>query len=316
VRITSEAAARFEEEREARAAAEHAKAEAEANLLELEARVSETEARLRQAEDRFRQAEDRFRQAEAGLQQEASKRNLAEEKANEIEVRLAAETARIKADADAKIQGMGAETRRIEENYKGEIDWIRRELEEALKAAKQADENHRSEMTRITFEAESRALQAEANVRQYQIKIEEAIASAQAAMFNLEETQKTLEGTEARLREMERRARQAETRSQRLYLISKLAFTSAEQVIAENLNAGDENDGGATVISLDHAANTYLDGLPAEASPFAANGSTDYGDYQFSDRMRALFQAAARANATEDKSGKVSGDELRMASGE
>jgi hypothetical protein len=64
VRITSEAAARFEEERDARVAAEEAKAEAEAKLLEMEARISETAERLRQAEAR--------------LQQESSKRALAE----------------------------------------------------------------------------------------------------------------------------------------------------------------------------------------------------------------------------------------------
>jgi hypothetical protein len=32
--------------------------------------------------------------------------------------------------------------------------------------------------------------------------------------------------------------------------------------------------------------------------------------------MKALFQAAARANAPEDKSGNVGIDELRLASGE
>src|SRR5215475_10076849 len=115
VRITSEAAARFEEERDARITAEEAKAEAEAKLLEMEARVSETAERFRQAEAKLLEMEarvsetaERFRQAEAGLQQESSKRALAEEKANELEVRLAAETAKIRSEADAKIQGMGA----------------------------------------------------------------------------------------------------------------------------------------------------------------------------------------------------------------
>jgi hypothetical protein len=304
VRITSEAAARFEEERDARIAAEEAKTEAEAKLLEVEAKVSETAERLRQAE--------------AGLQQESSKRALAEEKANELEVRLAAETAKIRSEADAKIQGMGAEARRIEENYKVEIDWLRGELEETLTTARRAEENHRAEMTRITFEAESRALQAEANARQSQIKVEEAIASAQAAMFNLEETQKKLEDAEARFREMEIKARQAEIRSQRLQLISKLAFTSAEQVLAEALDADDENEKDSTVISLSHSTPTYLDldNLPAEGLGFIADGSMDFGGQPFSERMKALFQAAARANAVEDKNGKVGNDELRMASGE
>jgi hypothetical protein len=256
--------------------------------------------------------------AEAGLQQESSKRALAEGKANELEVRLAAETAKIRSEADAKIQGMGAEARRIEENYKVEIDWLRRELEETLATARRAEENHRAEVTRITFEAESRALQAETNASQYQIKVEEAIASAQAAMFNLEETQKKLEDAEARFREMEVKARQAETRSQRLHLISKLAFTSAEEVLAETLDVDDENEKDATVISLSHSTPTYLDldNLPADGLEFMTNGSMDFGGQPFSERMKALFQAAARANAVEDKNGKVGNDDLRMASGE
>jgi hypothetical protein len=330
VRITSEAAARFEEEREARIAAEQAKAEAEAKLLEMGVRASE--------------AEERFRQAEAGIQQEASKRALAEERVNEVELRLTAENARIKADAnevetrltaenakikadanevearltaenqkikadsESKIQAVGAEARRIEDNYKVEIEWIRGELEEAVAAARQAEEKHRAEITRITFEAESRAQQAETNARQYQIKVEEAISSAQAAMFNLEETQKKLDEAEAKYRETETRALQAETRSHRLYQILKLSSTFAEEAISENINAANENEKDAVVISLDHARNTYLD-FPVETPGSDANGSTDYGDYTISDRMKALFQAAARANANEDKSGKVGNGE-------
>jgi hypothetical protein len=135
-------------------------------------------------------------------------------------------------------------------------------------------------------------------------------------MFNLEETQKKLEEAGAAYREMEIRARQAETRAHRLYLISKLTFTSAEQVIAEALNVGDENEKESKVISLNGATTAPLDNLPIEIPDLAANGSMDYGEYPFTDRMKALFQAAARANATEDKSGNVGIDELRLASGE
>jgi hypothetical protein len=35
----------------------------------------------------------------------------------------------------------------------------------------------------------------------------------------------------------------------------------------------------------------------------------DYDDYQFSDRMRALFEAATRVNARDDKSGIVGSGE-------
>jgi len=282
-----------------------------------EERLRQVEVGLQQEASKRASAEERLRQAESGLQQESSKRVSAEERANELEVRLAAETAKIRAEAETKIQGISAESRRIEENYKVEIDWIRGELEEAVAAARQAAENHKAEITRITFEAESRVLQAEANARQqYQIKVEEAIASAQAAMFNLEETQKKLDEAEARYRDMEIRARQAETRSHRLYLISKLTFTSAEQVLAEAFNADEENEKDAMIVSLDLAKNIYVDDVSDEVTGEAANGSMDYGDYPFTERMKALFQAAARANSTEDKSGKMGSDELRMASGE
>src|SRR5262245_49108085 len=195
-RTASEASARFEEEKKARIAAEQSKAEAEAKLREMEVRASEVEERLRQAE--------------SGLQQESSKRSLAEERANDLEIRFAAETAKVIAEAEAKIQGMGAEERQIEENYKAEIDWIRAELERVMASTKQAEENHRAEIARIKAEAEARAQQIEANTRrQYQIKVEEAIANAQAAMFNLEDTQKKLDETEARRHEMETKARQA-----------------------------------------------------------------------------------------------------------
>jgi chromosome segregation ATPase len=358
VRATSEAAARFEEERNARVAAEQAKAEAEAKLREMEVRASETEERLRQSEaklqqsegrfqqsetklqkseerfrqsetklqkseERFRQSEtklqkseERFRQSEAGLQQEVSKRTSAEERANELETRFAAESAKIKTDAEAKIQAIGAERRRIEEKYKVEIDWIRGELETTVASVNQAQENHKTEITRITFEAESRVYQAEANARQYQIKVEEAIASAQAAMFNLEETQKKLDEAQARYQEMEIRVRQAETRAHRLYLISKLTFTSAEDVISETHNAGDDNGKDVNVIPLNGATTAPLDSPPVAISEFIGNDSLDYGEYPFTERMKALFQAAARANATEDKSGAAGGDGLKMASGE
>jgi hypothetical protein len=330
VRATSEAAARFEEERSARIAAEQAKAEAEAKLREMEVRASETEERFRQAEaglqqsaERFRQAEaglqqstERFRQAEAGLQQEISKRTSAEERANELETRFAAESAKIKADAEAKIQAIGAERRRIEEKYKVEIDWIRGELETSVASANQAKENHKAEISRITFEAESRVYQAETNARQYQIKVEEAIASAQAAMLNLEETQKKLDDAQARYREMEIRAHQAETRAHRLYLISKLTFTSAEEAISETPNADDDNVKEANVISLNGATTAPLDSPPGAIAEFMSNESIDYGEYPFTERMKALFQAAARANAPEDKSGATGRDDLRMASGE
>jgi len=331
-RVASEAAARFEEEKKARIAAEQSKAEAEAKLRGMDVRASEVEARLRQAE--------------AGLQQESSKRSLAEERANELEIRFTAESAKVMAEAEAKIQGIGAEARRIEENYKAEIDWIRAELERVMASTKQteenhraelervmasmkqaegnyraelervmasmkqAEENHRAETARITAEAEARAQQSEANIRrQYQIKVEEAIANTQAAMFNLEETQKKLDETEARRHEMETKARQAVTLCRRLYLISKLSFTSAEQIIAETLEAGDENEKVALVIPLDLATTPYSDDFSSETPASGSNGSIDYEDYQFSDRMRALFDAASRVNARDDKSGIVGSGE-------
>jgi len=97
---------------------------------------------------------------------------------------------------------------------------------------------------------------------------------------------------------METRARQAENRSRRLYTISKLSSTSAEQIMAEILDEGDEHENDAMVIPLNLATDTYSDDFSSETSD--ANGSTDYGDYQFSDRMRALFEAAARVNAPDD----------------
>jgi hypothetical protein len=349
-RVASEAAARFDEEKKARIAAEQSKAEAEAKLRGMEVRASEVEERLRQAE--------------AGLQQESSKRSLAEEKANELDIRFAAESAKVMAEAEAKIQGIGAEARRIEENYKAEIDWIRAEMERVMASTKQSEENHRAELervmaetvqaeenyraelervmaetvqaeenyraelervmasmkqgeenhraeiARITAEAEARAQQSEANTRrQCQIKVEEAIANTQAAMFNLEETQKKLDETEARRHEMETKARQAVNLCRRLYLISKLSFTSAEQIIAETLDTGDENEKDALVIPLELATTPYSDDFSSETPASGANGSLDYEDYQFSDRMRALFEAAARVNAPNDKSGRVGGGE-------
>jgi hypothetical protein len=199
---TSVAAARFEEERNARIAAEQAKAEAEAKLREMEARASEAEERLRQAETRLQ----------------------------------------------------------IEENYKVEIDQIRAELEKSLAAMRQAEENHRDEMARITAEAE------------------------------------------AKYREMENRARQAETCSRRLYLILKLGYSSAEQIIAKTPNVGDEDVKDAMIIPLDLATNAYPDNSSPETPGSGANGSMDYEDFPFSDRMRALFEAAARAQVSDDES--------------
>jgi hypothetical protein len=299
-RAAAEAAARFDEERKARVAAEQAKAEAETKLREVEARASEAEARLRQAE--------------AGLQQEASKRSMAEERANELEIQFAAERANVRAEyeakAEAKIQGIAVEARQIEESYKAEIDWIRGELEMMAASAKQAEENHSAEIDRITAEAEARTQQVEANTRQqYQIKVEEAIANAQAAMFNLEETRKKLDEADAWSQETEDRARRAENLCRRLYLISKLSFTSAEQIIAETLGAGDESENDAVVIPLDLATAAYSDDSTSETRASGANGSLDYEDYQFSDRMRALFEAAARVNATNDKSDRLGSGE-------
>jgi len=174
----------------------------------------------------------------------------------------------------------------------------------------QAEEHHRAEIARITAEAEARSQRAEANTRQqYQIKVEEAIANAQVAMFNLEGTQKKLDETEARRYEMETKARQAVNLCRRLYLISKLSFTSAEQIIAETLDAGDENEKDALVIPLDLATNPYSDDFSSETPASGSNGSLDYEDYQFSDRMRALFDAAARVNVPDDKSGIVGSGE-------
>jgi hypothetical protein len=170
-------------------------------------------------------------------------------------------------------------------------------------AARQAEDDHKAEMARITAEAESRAHQVEVNLRQYyQIKVDEALASAQAAHFNLDQTQKKLNETEVSYWEMENRARQAETRSRRLYLILKLSFSSAEQIIAETPNVGDEHEKDAMVIPLDIPTNAYSADQSSETPESGANGSMDYEDILFSDRMRALLEAAARANAQDDKS--------------
>jgi len=296
-RAASEAAARFEEEMRARIAVEQLKAEAEA-------RLRETEAKLRETEVRFSEVEERFQQVEVELEEETSKRSLAEEKANELEIRLA-ETAKVMAEAEAKIQGMGAEARRIEENYKAEIDWIRAELERVMVSARHAEENHRAEIARITADAQAEVQQVEANTRrQYQIRVEEAIANTQAAMFNLDETQKKLDEAEAGRHEMENKARQAKKLYRRLYLISKLSIASAEQIIAETLGADYENEKDALIIPLDLASSSYSDGFPS-----GANGLPDYEDHQFSDRMRALFDAAARVNSPNDKSGRVGSGE-------
>ncbi|MBO0858559.1 MAG: hypothetical protein J2P21_08860 [Chloracidobacterium sp.] len=166
-RITSEAAARFEEERGMRVAAEQAKAEAETKLTELEARLIETEERLRQANSE--------------LQQERLKLTKAQERADELEVQLIAEAAKSEAEAEGKIQEIRAEARRVEENYMAEINRFRGEQEMALKAAEEAEENHKTEIARITADAELRTQQAEAEIRQkLQIKVDETIAAQEA----------------------------------------------------------------------------------------------------------------------------------------
>jgi hypothetical protein len=282
----------------------------ETGLQQTEAGLQQAEAKLQQTEAGLQQAKAKLQQTEAGLQREASRRSLAEERANEIEIRLAADNAKVVAEAEAKIQGVRAEARRIEENYKAEIGWIRDELEMLTESAKLAEENHSAEIARITAEAEARTQQVEANTRQqYQIKVEQAIANTQAALFNLEETQRKLDETEARRQEIEARARQVENLCRRLYLISKLSFTSAEQIIAETLGPGDENEKDAMVIPIDLATNTYSDDFSSEAPASVANGSLDYENYQFSARMKALFEAAARVNATDDKGDRADSGE-------
>jgi hypothetical protein len=63
------------------------------------------------------------------------------------------------------------------------------------------------------------------------------------------------------------------------------------------------------VIPIDLATNTYSDDFSSEKQASAANGSLDYEDYQFSDRMKALFEAAARVNAADDKGGRAGSGE-------
>jgi hypothetical protein len=309
---------------------------------EIERKALEFKALEAEAEARAAKAQERLRQVEARLRQEMSRRSEAERKSKEIEEdlrrqseigpgriepvinttglaarleeerksRIASEQAKAEAEAsmremEAKVAKADESLRRIEEKYKVEIDWIRAELEEMAAAARQADDNHKAEMARITAQAESRAHQAEANLRQqYQIKVEEALARAQAAIFNLDETQKKLSETEAKYQEMENRARQAETRSRRLHLILKLSFSSAEQIIAENPGLGDEYENDATIIPVDLSTNTFSGDFSSETAETAANGSMDYEDILFSDRMKALLEAAARANAPETGSGE------------
>lgn len=284
--------------------------QAEVKLQQTEAGLQQTEAKLQQAEAKLQQTEAKLQQTEAGLQREASRRSLAEESANELEIRLSSESARLIAEAETKIQGVRAEARRIEENYKAEIGWIRDELEMLTESAKLAEENHSAEIDRITAEAEARTQQVEANTRQqYQIKVEQAIANTQAALFNLDETQRKLDETEARRQEIEARARQVENLCRRLYLISKLSFASTEQIITETLGPVDENKKDALVIPLDLATNTYSDDFSSDAPAPAANGSLEYDNYQFSARMKALFEAAARVNATDEKGSRADSGE-------
>ena len=315
-------------------------AEAESRAAKAQERLRQVEARLRQEMSRRSEAERKSREIEEDLRRQSEieqGRIDAAIKTSEAVARLEEERkARIaseqaKADAEANLRQMEARVaeaeaslRRIEEKYKVEIDWTRAEMEEMAAAVRQAEENHKVEMARImderaaaarqaeenhkveiariTAEAESRAHQAEVNTRQYyQIKVDEALASAQAAHFNLEQTQKKLSETEASYWEMENRARQAETRSRRLYLILKLSVSSAEQIVVETSNVGDEHEKDAMVIPLDIPTNAYSDDQSSETPESGANGSMDYEDILFSDRMRALLEAAARANPPGDE---------------
>jgi hypothetical protein len=269
-------------------------------------RRSDAERKSREIEEELRrQSEIDQGQIEAVIKTSEAAARFEEER----KARIAVEQA--KAETDERF-------RRIEEKYKVEMDEIRAELEDVAAAARQAEKNHRQaeekhrqaeekhrdEITRITAEAESRAHQAEANARQqYQIKVEEAIATAQTATFNLEETRKKLSEAETNYREMENIARQAETRWRRLYLILKLSLSSAEQIIAETHNADDDAEKDAMVIPLELPTEAYLGNFSAETPGSAANGLMEFEDFPFSERMRALFEAAARANAPDDKNG-------------
>jgi hypothetical protein len=307
-------------------------------LKELERKASEFRALEAEAEAREAKAQERLRQVEARLRQEMSLRSEVERKSREIEedlkrqaeieqsrIEAAIKTAEVsarleeemkariaseeaKAEAEAKLREMEARAakdeenhRRIEEKYKVEIDWIRAELEEMAAAARQAEDNYKAEMARITAEAESRAYQVEMNARQfYQIKVDEALASAQAAIYNLDETRRKLSEIEVRYREMEIMAHQAETRSRQLFQILKLSLSSAEEIFAETPNLGDEDEKDAMVIPLDLPTNEYSDDFSSETPEPAANDSVDYEDILFSDRMKALLEAATRANGPDD----------------
>ena len=63
------------------------------------------------------------------------------------------------------------------------------------------------------------------------------------------------------------------------------------------------------IIPLDLATNTYSDEFSSETPESDANGSMDYQDFAFSDRMKALLNAAARANAPDDKGDSVGSGE-------
>jgi hypothetical protein len=328
---------------QSKAEAEAKLREMEVRASDVEGRLRQTEAGLQQEASKRSLAEEKANELEIRLAAETAKvRAEAEEKiqgigaeARRIEGNYKAEIDWIRAELErvmasmkqaeanhrAEVESMIASTKQAEENHRAEMKSMiastkqaeanhRAELESMIASTKQAEENHRAEIARITAEAEARSQRVEANTRQqYQIKVEEAIANAQAAMFNLDETQKKLDETEARRYEMEIKARQAVNLCRRLYLISKLSFTSAEQVIAETLDAGDENEKDALVIPLDLATNPYPDDFSSETPASGSNGSLDYEDYQFSDRMRALFEAAARVNAPDDKSGRVGSGE-------
>ncbi len=300
----SEAAARFEEEKRARLLAEQARVEAESKLRETEARASEAESKLRETEARASEAESKLRETEARASEAESKLRETEAKASEAEERLRQSEARWRQEASklALAEEKIAEARRNEENYKIEIDWIRAELEKATTAARQAEESHRSEIARITTEAESRSRQAEESLRrQYQVKVDEAAAAARATAADLEETKRRLIEAEAKRREVETRARQVETVARQLYQILKLSFSSAQQIIAGTLGEGDEAQKDATETPLDLPTNEYSEELPSETPASVRNGSIDYEDFQFSNRAGALLDAAARAQSSDEK---------------
>ncbi len=237
-------------------------------------------------------------QAEVKVRREAeqvkAKAQKAEAKAKQTVERDKVEIAEIKAEVEARVQEVEARARRAEEIYKIEIAEISAELKATAIAANQAEESYRAELAKVSAEAEAQAHQAEAKARrQYQTKVEEAIASAQATMLTLEEAQKKSIEAEAKYWEMEARAHRAETRSRQIYLISRLSFAFVEQIFGGTLNMSDEK--GGLVIPPDFATNAYLDKLCSEMGESNTNDSMEYGDFSSPDKLKALFEVLARA---------------------